>query len=322
MAQPPTLEQTIPQRLAIEDIVLVKAPIEQVYQQWSDVSHFSDLMRNVKSVTPIGDQRYHWITSFFGQRQEWDTDVTLDADRRTITWRSVTGDEHNGDLTFTPQNDGATTEIRLRMEITPPQGLAPQRVDRLAQSARRRTHSDLRRFSRQMAAPQQRDEAPTGVIGMATQLGVAATAAGLGGYAAYMVGQRLRGSASYRAMRSQVIPPASMVSWSLAGASAASALGSATFRQIGHINNALFVGQWAPTLLAASGFARIVGHRGIHTPDGASIASWSLVGASVGSIAASATLHAMGRRKQGLFVGQWAPTLMGAAVFTRLFNRL
>ncbi|HEX8731614.1 MAG TPA: SRPBCC family protein, partial [Ktedonobacterales bacterium] len=130
MAQPPTLEQTIPQRLAIEDIVLVAAPVEEVYQQWSDVSHFSDLMRNVKSVTPLGDHRYHWITSFFGQRQEWDATVTTDAERRIITWRSVAGDESNGDLSFTPQNDGAITEVRLRMEVAPPQGLAPQRVDR------------------------------------------------------------------------------------------------------------------------------------------------------------------------------------------------
>jgi hypothetical protein len=39
-------------------------------------------------------------------------------------------------------------------------------------------------------------------------------------------------------------------------------------------------------------------------------------------VVASVALHAMGRRKQGLFVGQWAPTMMGAAVFTRLFNGL
>ncbi len=321
MAQPPTMEQTIPQRLAIEDIVLVEAPIEQVFQQWSDAQRFPNHMRNVISVTPTGEHRYHWITSFFGQRQEWDTEVTTDEERRAITWHSVAGDDHSGGLTFTPQNEH-TTEVRLRMEVTPPTGLAPQRLDRLAQTARKRTHSDLRRFSRQMATPKSRDEAPAGAVGMATQLGVAATAAGLGGYAAYLVGQRLRGNATYRAMRSEVIPPASIASWSLAGASAASVLGAATYRQLGHINNALFIGQWAPTLLAASGFARILGHRGIHTSDGASIASWSLVGASIGSIAASAALHTMGRRKQGLFVGQWAPTLLGAAVFTRLFNRM
>ncbi|MGH2501149.1 MAG: SRPBCC family protein, partial [Ktedonobacterales bacterium] len=230
MAQPPTIEQSTPQRLAIEDFVLVEAPIEQVYQQWSDVTRFPDHMRNVISVTPIGERHYHWITSFFGQRQEWDTDITADDERRAIAWRSLAGDEHNGGLTFTPQDDNST-EVRLRMEITPPTGLAPQRFDRLAQTARKRTHSDLRRFSRRMAAPRpSREEAPTGTIGMLTQLGVATTAAGLGGYAAYMVGQRLRGSASYRAMRSQVIPSASVTSWLLAGASAASVVGAATYR--------------------------------------------------------------------------------------------
>jgi hypothetical protein len=32
-------------------------------------------------------------------------------------------------------------------------------------------------------------------------------------------------------------------------------------------------------------------------------------------------LHLNGRRKQGLFVGQWAPSLMGAALFTRLVDQ-
>lgn len=321
MAQPPTMEQSIPQRLAIEDTVVVEAPIEEVYRQWSDLSRFPHLMRNVISVTPTGDNRYHWVARFFGQRQEWDTEVAAREDQHNVVWNSVDGQENNGQLTFVPQNDN-TTEVRLRMELTPPTGLAQQRIDKIAQTVRRRAHSDMRRFSRRTAAPQRREEAPSGAIGMATQLGVAAAAAGIGGYASYLISRQLRGNASYRAMRSQVMPPASVASWALTGASAASIVGAATYRQLGRMNNALFIGQWAPTLLAASGFARILGHRGIQTPAGAAIASWSLVGGSLGSIAASATLHTMGRKKQGLFVGQWAPTLMGAAVFTRLFSRM
>ncbi|HEX5571386.1 MAG TPA: SRPBCC family protein, partial [Ktedonobacterales bacterium] len=64
MAQTPATEHTTPQRLTIEDSVLVEAPIEEVYQQWSDLNHFPDFMRNIISVTPvgdIGDERYHWI---------------------------------------------------------------------------------------------------------------------------------------------------------------------------------------------------------------------------------------------------------------------
>jgi hypothetical protein len=36
----------------------------------------------------------------------------------------------------------------------------------------------------------------------------------------------------------------------------------------------------------------------------------------------SAFLHLRGKRNDGLFVGQWAPTLLNAAIFTRLFDRL
>ncbi|HEY7848486.1 MAG TPA: SRPBCC family protein, partial [Ktedonobacterales bacterium] len=286
---------------------------------------FPEFIRNVISVTPIGDNRYHWVASFFGQRQEWDTLVTAREDQRHVAWRSVTGHDHSGELSFSPQGAGST-EVRLHLELAPPVGLAPQRFDKLAQSARKNAHNDMRRFGQQMTPQQkqraQRDETPAGAVGVLAQVGVAAAAAGLGGYVGYLANQRLRRSVPYRALRSPVAPPAAIASWALTGASAATALGAATYRQLGQMNHALFVGQWAPTLLATGGLVRILGHRGIQTHDAAAIVSWSFVGGSVGSVVASVALHAMGRRKQGLFVGQWAPTMMGAAVFTRLFNGL
>ncbi len=324
MAQTPATEQPTPQRLAIEDAVLVEAPIEEVYQQWSDLQRFPDLMRNVISVTPLGENRYHWVASLFGQRQEWDTEVTAREEQRSVAWRSVSDQGHSGELTFSPRG-GAATEVRLHMELTPPTGLAPQRLDKFANSARKSAHSDLRRLSQQMGPQKPQEDTPSGAPGMLAQLGAAVVAAGAAASVAYLADRRYRKRVSYRphrALRSQVTQSASTVSWALAGASAASALGAATYRQLGQMENALFVGQWSPTLLAASSLARILGHRGIQTHDAAAIASWSFVGGSVGSVAASAALHGMGRRKQGLFVGQWAPTLMGAAVFTRLFNRL
>ncbi|MGH2505682.1 MAG: hypothetical protein ACRDID_24485, partial [Ktedonobacterales bacterium] len=105
------------------------------------------------------------------------------------------------------------------------------------------------------------------------------------------------------------------------GASGASVAGAGGLRQLGRLHDALFVGQWAPTLLAAAGLARALSHRDVQPTSGVVIASWSFVGGSAGSMAASVALHLSGRRKQGLFVGQWAPTLMGAALFTRLFDQ-
>ena len=49
--------------------------------------------------------------------------------------------------------------------------------------------------------------------------------------------------------------------------------------------------------------------------------SWGFAGATLGAIASSAILHARGRRSDGLFVGQWAPTFLATALLARLFDR-
>jgi uncharacterized membrane protein len=324
MAQTPAPEHTTPQRLVIEDSVLVEAPIQEVYQQWGDLNHFPDFMRNIISVTPIGDDRYHWIASFFGQRQEWDAEITAREDQRHVAWRSLGDAGHSGELLFDAPSDAAT-EVRLRLEVTPPDGLAQQRIEKLAQNARKNTHNDLRRYGQQMSPQQkqraQRDEAPSGTLSVATQVGVAMAAAGVGGYVAYLANQRLQAHRVTPTPPRAVALPAALTSWALLGASGASVAGAGVLRQLGQMPNALFVGQFAPTLLAAAGLARALGHRDAQTTSGATIASWSFLGGSVGAMAASVALHLSGRRKQGLFVGQWAPSLMGAALFTRLFDQ-
>jgi len=107
----------------------------------------------------------------------------------------------------------------------------------------------------------------------------------------------------------------------MAGAAMASIATSATLRLTNRQQDALFVGQWAPTFLGWSLLARLQGHRGVRHDKSASVASWSVVGASLGSVAASAVHHLRGKRKDGLFVGQWAPTFMIGASLVRLFNR-
>jgi hypothetical protein len=42
--------------------------------------------------------------------------------------------------------------------------------------------------------------------------------------------------------------------------------------------------------------------------------------ATLGSIVASAVLYFTGRRHTALFVGEWAPTLLGAALFYKLLH--
>lgn len=48
------------------------------------------------------------------------------------------------------------------------------------------------------------------------------------------------------------------------------------------------------------------------------IPSIAYFSAAVGSMAASATLHAMGKQKLSLFVGQWAPSLLVIGLYNKL----
>ena len=48
------------------------------------------------------------------------------------------------------------------------------------------------------------------------------------------------------------------------------------------------------------------------------IPSIGLLGLAVGSVVASATLMALGRKQAALFVGQWAPTVVAFAIYNKI----
>lgn len=48
------------------------------------------------------------------------------------------------------------------------------------------------------------------------------------------------------------------------------------------------------------------------------IPSIGLLGFAVGSVVASATLMALGRKQAALFVGQWAPTVLAFAIYNKI----
>src|SRR5262249_11487796 len=107
----------------------------------------------------------------------------------------------------------------------------------------------------------------------------------------------------------------------LTAAAGSSLIASAIFRARRDHMNGLFLGQWVPTFLAGSILARLVGHRGVNPTLPASVTSWAFTGAAAGSIISSIIAHLRTSRHEGLFIGQWAPSLLAGAIFARLFNR-
>ncbi len=319
------VESTTGNRQVFEDSIEVPAPVGEVYRRWSDFQHFPDFMENVESVQPLGNNRYHWTARIFGIKEEWDAEVTDQEPNARISWRNTAGAYNQGTVSFSPLSSG-NTEVRLRLEYAPPGGKTGQALDKVTQATRREVSEDLYNFKRLFTGEMAELEmyelvSPEGVGPLLARIAVPATAGVIGGIVGYNLERNARAHTILPGRQTTVEGPAAIAGWAFTAASAASIAASAALRLRGDRVNSLFVGQWAPTLLEAGILARAVGHKGVRTPIQTAGTSWGFAAACLGSIAASAVMHARGGRTAGLFVGQWAPTFLGAALLARLIDR-
>ena len=99
----------------------VEAPIERVYEFWSDFENFPRFMSHVREVKRTGPDRTHWVVAGPGGTPiEWDAVITDRVPNEMISWRTVEGSlvEHRGTVRFRPAGNGAT-RIEVRMTYRP-----------------------------------------------------------------------------------------------------------------------------------------------------------------------------------------------------------
>jgi len=333
MAQTSPIDQATGNRLVFEESTEVQAPISEVYRRWTDFSHFPEFMSNVQEVRPIGGDRYHWMARIFGIKQEWDAEVTDREPLRRVAWRSLTGPYNAGTVSFSelPNNK---TEVRVRMEYAPPGGQVGQKLDKLTQITRREVKEDLTNFKRAVTGERTltgEPQTPEGFGRLMALLGIPVCAGLIAGVGAWFFEPNLLKSRTTpktaRPIRQMlqmtypVTPTTSAVSWMWTFLSADSILAAAILRAQGRRNDALFVGQWAPTFLQLGLLSRFIGRRQVLPHPIANAASYALAGASLATGITAATTHFRGKRSDGLFIGQWAPTFLGISLLMRLLQR-
>jgi uncharacterized membrane protein len=99
----------------------VEAPIERVYEFWSDFENFPRFMSHVREVKRTGPDRTHWVVAGPGGTPiEWDAVITDRVPNEMISWRTVEGSlvEHRGTVRFRPAGTGAT-RVEVRMTYRP-----------------------------------------------------------------------------------------------------------------------------------------------------------------------------------------------------------
>lgn len=102
----------------------VDAPVERVWDLWSDLEGWPRFMSHLKEVRGTSEGRSHWVAvGPAGTSVEWDAITTEWLPNEVIAWKSIEGStvENSGRVSFTPDERGGTT-IDVRMSYNPPAG--------------------------------------------------------------------------------------------------------------------------------------------------------------------------------------------------------
>jgi uncharacterized membrane protein len=139
----------------------VNAPLQTVYNQWTQFEEFPRFMEGVESVKQLDDTRLHWVANIGGTRKEWEARITEQIPDHRIAWRSEAGEFTAGTVSFLALNpDNTRVTLELQYE---PRGITEQIGDMLGVVSRR-VEGDLERFKRFIEARGQETGAWRGTV--------------------------------------------------------------------------------------------------------------------------------------------------------------
>jgi uncharacterized membrane protein len=108
----------------VQKTIRIAAPIERVFEFWTQFENFPQFMSRVREVRPAKGGRSHWVVSGpGGVPVSWDAEVTRLIPNRVIAWKSLPGAlvAHAGIIRFDREPDGST-RVHIRMSYNPPAG--------------------------------------------------------------------------------------------------------------------------------------------------------------------------------------------------------
>ena len=107
---------------SVVESIDVKVPVSTAYNQWTQFEEFPRFMSDVESVRQLDDRRLRWVVKIAGVAREFDAEITEQSPDQRVAWRSTSGVDQAGAVTFHKLDD-ATTRVMLQLEMDP-EGLA------------------------------------------------------------------------------------------------------------------------------------------------------------------------------------------------------
>ncbi len=121
----------------------VDAPISIVYNQWTQFETFPQFMSGVESIVQKSDTLTDWTVSIAGVEREFEAEIVEQHPDARVAWKSVSGEEHSGVVTFHRLEDDVT---RISLQLTwTPTGIV-EKVGALLQVDDIQIDRDLKKF--------------------------------------------------------------------------------------------------------------------------------------------------------------------------------
>ena len=121
----------------------VKAPLQAVYNQWTQFEEFPLFMEGVEKVQQNGPTNLFWKVKIGGKEKSWEAEITKQIPDERIAWQSVDGTPNSGEVTFESVNAGLT-RVTLQM-VYEPEGFWEEAGAALG-LASSQVEKDLKRF--------------------------------------------------------------------------------------------------------------------------------------------------------------------------------
>ena len=110
--------------ISVQKTIYVAAPVERVFDFWTDYQNFPRFMHHVRDVRPMADNRSHWVVAGpAGVPVQWTAEVTRVLPGELIEWRSISDSDvrHEGAVRFVATSDGGT-RLSVHLSYLPPAG--------------------------------------------------------------------------------------------------------------------------------------------------------------------------------------------------------
>src|SRR3954452_23839488 len=95
-------------RLPIQRWTDVAVPVEKAFKAWTQFEEFPKFMHRVLEVKEEEDNKIHWREKIWFSTREWDGEITDQRKNDRIAWKSVSGTQHSGVISFHKVDDKLT----------------------------------------------------------------------------------------------------------------------------------------------------------------------------------------------------------------------